>query len=242
VSPSTWLYIAVAILLDGCAGLAGGVMPERWIVTRRPALVGFASGVLLGVVFLDLLPEALAKGSSRAVLGTALASFTAMACLEWWLGHRRSRHSAQGPLPIMLLGSDALHNIGDGAAIAASFLASPRLGVVTAFAVIVHEVPEEIGDYALLRRAGMRRGSALLAMAAVQLTAAIGAVATVLAASTWEMAAGWVLGLAAGTFLYIGATDLLPEVLHERAEGASSRQAVLGFAVGIAVAVTKTLV
>ena len=71
---------------------------------------------------------------------------------------------------------------------------------------------------------------------------AFAGVATVLAASTWEMAAGWVLGLAGGTFLYIGATDLLPEVLHERAEGASSRQAVLGFAVGIAVAVTKTLV
>jgi zinc and cadmium transporter len=141
----------------------------------------------------------------------------------------------------MLLGSDALHNIGDGAAIAAAFLVSPRLGVVTALAVIAHEVPEEIGDYALLRAAGMARGRALLAMAGVQLTAGLGALITVLAASAWAQAAGYVLGLASGTFLYIGATDLLPEVLHERGRETASRQAVLGFGAGVVVAVVKSV-
>jgi zinc and cadmium transporter len=236
-----WLYIAVAVLLDGCAGLAGGVMPERWLVSRRSALVGFASGVLLGVVFLEVLPEALAHANARAVLGLTLGSFVAMAGLEWWLGHRRSRHAGHAALPVMLLGSDALHNVGDGAAIAASFLVSPRLGVATAFAVIVHEVPEEVGDYAILRRAGMTRASALAAMGAVQLTAAVGAVVTVLAASAWQRAASSVLGLAGGTFVYIGATDLLPEVLHEQAEGTSNRQAFIGFVTGVAIAVAKVL-
>jgi hypothetical protein len=69
---------------------------------------------------------------------------------------------------MMLLGSDALHNIGDGAAIGASFLVSPRLGVAMAFAMIVHEDPEEVGDYAILRGAGMGRGAALAAMAAIR--------------------------------------------------------------------------
>ena len=236
-----WLAITLAVLVDGCAGLTGALLSEAWLASRRGALVGFATGVILGVAFLDILPEALVNGGTKTILGIALASFSCTAALEWWLGHRRSRHDAHTILPAMLLGSDGLHNAGDGAAIAAAFIASPRLGVATALAVIVHEVPQEVGDYAILRSSGMSRGRAAVALSLVQLTAGLGALVAILVASVWTSAIRYLLGIAAGTFLYIGSSDLLPELLHESPEGRAGWQAILGFLAGVAVAVTSAL-
>lgn len=220
--------------------MTGALLPEAWLASRRQALVGFATGVILGVAFLDILPEALVKGDAKTILGIALASFSATAALEWWLGHRRSRHDSHSILPVMLLGSDGLHNAGDGAAIAAAFLASPRLGVATALAVIVHEVPQEVGDYAILRSAGVSRGRAVVALSLVQLTAGLGALAAILTASAWTSATRGVLGIAAGTFVYIGGSDLLPELLHESRDGRAGWQAIAGFLAGLVVAVASS--
>jgi zinc and cadmium transporter len=239
-SKVVWIYVSVAVLLDGLVGVVGGVIPERWIATRRHLLVGFAAGVLVGVVFLDLLPEALAAAEPRVPLAIVLASFSGMALVEWWLGHHRSRHERGTPLPLMLLGSDALHNAADGAAMAAAFLTSPRLGVVTSLAILLHEIPEEVGDFAILRGAGMRRGRALFAMAMVQLTSGIGAAAALLGAAIWQRLSGGILALAAGTFLYIGACDLLPDILHGRATTAR-RQPIAGFVAGLAAAALVSL-
>jgi zinc and cadmium transporter len=135
---------------------------------------------------------------------------------------------------VTLLGSDALHNIGDGATIAAAFLSSTRLGAVTTVAVLAHELPQEVGDYVLLRAAGIRRAPALLRLGAVQLTAAIGAGAVAFASSLFARASGIVLAVAGGTFLHIGATDLLPEVVHGEGEQRGRAGAVLGLLLGIA--------
>ena len=123
--------------------------------------------------------------------------------------------------------ADGVHNFCDGMTIAAAFTMSPRVGVVTSIAVILHELPQELADYALLRSAGMSRRGALLNLALVQLTAGLGA-ATTLLASQWSAGnEGIVLSLAAGMFLYIGAHDLLPEVVR-----AKQRGAWVAFAVG----------
>jgi zinc and cadmium transporter len=119
-------------------------------------------------------------------------------------------------VPIALLAADALHNIGDGMAIAAAFLVSRRIGLVTSIAVIVHEVPEEIADYTLLRSAGLARTPAVLALAAVQLTAAIGAAGTLVASAQITAAAPVLLAVAAGTFVHIAAIDLAPELIRAR--------------------------
>jgi zinc and cadmium transporter len=129
--------------------------------------------------------------------------------------------------PVALLGSDALHNFGDGMAIAAAFLVSPQLGLYTSIAVILHELPEELADYALLRGAGMSRRTALASLAVVQLTAALGAAASLVASHWLAGARGLVLALAAGMFLYIALVDLLPAVIRSR-----SRSAWLAFGVG----------
>lgn len=150
-------------------------------------------------------------------------------------GHAHRRGGIPAPAaPLTLLASDALHNIGDGMAISAAFVISVPLGAVTSLAVILHELPEEIGDYVLLRAAGIARRRALFALAGVQATAALGALGVLLAASQTERLAGVALSIAAGTFLFIAATDLLPEVLRSDADRRERSEAALGFVLGAA--------
>ncbi|MFT3767476.1 MAG: ZIP family metal transporter [Minicystis sp.] len=230
-----WLYIGAALLLDGAVGLAGGLLPEHRLVRHRALFVGFAAGALLGAAFLDVLPEAIEAAGSRAMTW-ALGAFMLTTLLGRMAANRWPTTTAtRSPgLPVKLLGSDALHNIGDGAIIAAAFFSSTGLGVVTTFAVLAHELPQEVGDYVLLRAAGIRRGPAILALAAVQMTALIGAAAVAFASSLFARTSGVVLAVAGGTFLQIGATDLLPEVLNGEGEPRGRTIAVLGLLLGIA--------
>jgi len=208
----TALWVALAIALDGAAGLAGALVPERWLVRYRPALLGFAAGALLAAALLDLLPDALAAQGER-VLPWLLASIVALAAFEWLLPLHDHHDHLGAATPYALLGSDALHNFGDGMAIAAAFMASPRFGVITTLAVIVHEVPQEVADYAVLRGAGVGKRRALLGLVCVQLTAALGAIVTLAGASLLG-ANGIILAIAAGTFVYIACVELLPDVLR----------------------------
>ncbi|HVV51217.1 MAG TPA: ZIP family metal transporter [Polyangia bacterium] len=235
----TIAYVAAAVVADGCAGLVGALVPERRLERSRHALLGFASGVLLGTTFLDLLPEAFGAAPRGAVLGLIATSFAVMAGLEWALGRRRLDTLKGGRLAAMLLGADAFHNAADGAAIAASFLVSPRLGIITAVAVIAHEVPEELADYILLRSSALTRAWALVAMTGVQLTAAVGAAITLLSAAAWRNVSGLALGIAAGTFLYIAVADLLPALWTSPA-GARGR-AGAGFLAGLVLAILETI-
>jgi zinc and cadmium transporter len=236
----TVLYVIVAVVADGCAALTGGLLPERWLQRSRRVLVGFAAGVLIGTTLLDLLPGSLAEASHGVVFASILGSLSTMAFLEWAIG-RRSPGSSGTRLAATLLGADAFHNTADGAAIAASFLVSPRLGIITAVAVVVHEVPEELADYVLLRNAGLTRARALLAMTGVQSTAAIGAAVTLLSAAAWRHVSGVVLAVAAGTFLYIALVDLMPSVLRSEAgSGRPRTEAVAGLLAGLALTVFES--
>ena len=140
------------------------------------ALVSFAAGTLLAAVFLEILPEAVVHIGPRA-LPWAFGGFVLAGVLERLFGeheHDRPEATRRG-LPLVLLASDAIHNIGDGAAVAAAFMTSPHAGVIASFAVIAHEVPQEIGDFALLRRSGFSRRRALGALLGTQVSAGIGA-------------------------------------------------------------------
>lgn len=250
----TTLFIWLAVLADGLAGLTGGLLSERWMKRHLPALVAFAAGALIGAVFLEVLPEAI-EAAGLGALRWALVSFLALTFVEWFLGPHHHDHSAHAPghphhhdetmkapstvVPSLLVG-DALHNIGDGAAVAAAFLVSPAAGVATALAVIAHELPQEVGDYALLRATGLSRARALLALGAVQLSAVAGAGAVLLGSRWVEGLEGIILALASGTFLYIGATDLLPELRHIPSPGAA-RGRLLGFLLGLALVATASV-
>lgn len=235
---SYWL-ISLALIVDGLAGFAGALLSERWLGRRQQGFMAFAAGALLTAVFLDILPEAVERFGSSSLLW-AFVSFVGMAFLESALGHHHVRGEAgeSVPLPGALLASDAAHNIGDGAAVAAAFLVSPQVGVVTALAVIAHEVPQEVGDYVLLRAAGYSKARALLANAAIQLTAVVGALGVLFAARMIARATGVILALAAGSFLYIGATDLLPEISVRRGR---QWDRWLGFAGGVTLVALASL-
>jgi zinc and cadmium transporter len=229
---SRTLAIAVALAFDAAAGLAGGLLSDRWLHRHLGPLVGFAAGALLAVAFLDLLPAAAAE-LGGAGFALALGSFAASALLSWHAHPAHGPAEVAGPAPLALLASDALHNMGDGAAVAAAFLASPKAGIAAAAAVVFHELPQELGDFALLRASGLGRGRALLALFAVQLTAYLGAALVLLAAQRAAHVTGIAVALAAGTFLHIGATDLLPELA--RGQPAERRGRRAGFLLGLGV-------
>jgi zinc and cadmium transporter len=222
------LWVALAIALDGLIALASGLVPDRWLGRYRGPMLGFATGTLLASGLCEILPEAVARDGISAVPLIAAAMLT-LGLVEW-ASARRGHHRNRPILPVALLGSDALHNLGDGMAIAAAFLVGPRLGVLTTAAVMLHELPEEIADYALLRAHGMRKRAALLALTAVQLTAGLGAAGTLLATSALAHAQGAVLAIACGMFVYIAAIDLLPELWRSR-----SWPALASGALGVAI-------
>ncbi|HET9987044.1 MAG TPA: ZIP family metal transporter [Kofleriaceae bacterium] len=231
-----WIWITAAVIVDGCAGLVGGLIRDVWLERRRSGLIGFAAGALLAAALLDVLPEALRSRGPQA-LWWALGAFVVGALFEWSLSahvHRRGGTPAAAA-PLTLLASDALHNVGDGIAIAAAFLVSIPVGVVTSLAVIVHEVPEELGDYALLRASGMKKRTALVALGGVQLTAAVGAFGTLVAATRTAELSGIALAISTGMFLFIATADLLPEVLRTAVRGRARVEAVLGFLLGVGV-------
>lgn len=236
-----WVPISIALVLNGAAGLVGGLFSDRWIARRGRVLVGFAAGGLLGAVFFDTLPEAIDSLGSGATVW-AFAGFALAGAWEWLVG----RHEHGPPrvkrraAPVVLLTSDALHNVADGAAVAAAFLVSERAGLVAAFAVISHEVPQELGDYALLRHWGYPRGRALFALALVQLTAFAGAFSLAAATAGSQQLSATALAIGSGAFLYIGAVDLVPD-LRAAAPAAGKSQQLVGFGAGVAVVATIRL-
>jgi zinc and cadmium transporter len=222
-------WIVLVVVLDGAAPLIGGLLPDAKLRRWRPAMFGFAAGTLLVSGAADVLPEAVDRVGPVA-LALGLGAFTLLGLVER-VTSRRRRHEERPVSPIALLGSDALHNFGDGLAIAAAFLVSPHLGLYTSFAVIMHELPEELADYALLRTAGMSKRGALASLALVQLTSALGAASALVASRGLAGIEGSMLAVAAGMFLYIGAIDLLPEVVR-----AKRHSAWMAFGVGAALA------
>lgn len=209
------LWIGLALTANAATAVVGALLSERVLHAYLDALVAFAAGALLGAVLLDVLPEAVELGGPD-VLRWTLLGYVGPALLGWAVGshhhHGDADHAHPPTTPAVLLASDGLHNAVDGAAIAAAFLASPQTGLAVTAAVLAHEIPQEVGDFAILRAAGQSRRTALLALTGAQLASFAGAGAVVLAADIVAHAAGPVLALAAGSFLYVTASDLVPRI------------------------------
>jgi zinc and cadmium transporter len=206
-----------------------------------PRMVGYAVGVLLGSAFLHLLPEAFAQtddiGRLFAVtLAGLLAFFLLEKALLWRHCHHAPAEQAQPGrrrrlAPLIVLG-DGFHNLIDGVLIAAAFLADVRVGIAAAVAIVVHEIPQEIGDFMVLLHAGYSRGRALLLNLGSSLASLIGGIGGYVALSGMEAVVPYMLALAAASFIYIATADLIP-YLNEHADGRSAVWQIALIAAGV---------
>jgi zinc and cadmium transporter len=193
----------------------------QWNERRSLLFISFAAGVLLATTFLELLPEAVERsGGEGDFLVAALVAMGAFFVLERFLHGfhtHEDRHAAVSGYLILI--GDTLHNFIDGVVIAATFLVDPALGVATTVAVAAHEIPQEIADYGILLTAGFSRARALLLNFLSGLSALLGAAFCFAFQATVEQNLPWFMAATGGMFIYIAASDLMPELHHSHPRG-----------------------
>ncbi|HRY36677.1 MAG TPA: ZIP family metal transporter [Candidatus Magasanikbacteria bacterium] len=180
-------------------------------------LVSLSAGALMGGAFFHLLPEAAEELDINVLLLTVVISFVFFFFLEkllFW------RHCHKGECSVHTFGymnliGDSLHNFIDGVVIASAFLIDIRLGVVTTLAIALHEIPQEIGDFGVLIHAGFEKKKALIVNYLVALTVLLGGIAGYFASFAIKGVVPYLLPFAAGGFIYIAASDLMPEIRKE---------------------------
>ena len=201
-----------------------------------PGLVSYAVGALLGVALMAMLPEALDVAPAPRVFGTLLVGILGFFVLEklvLWRHCHSDECEVHGASATLVLFGGAVHNFVDGAVIGAALLTSVPLGISTAVAVAAHEVPSEIGDFAVLLHAGYSRSRALLLNVLCALASVAGAISAVLLVDVVPNLLPYLLALASSSFLYVAMSDLIPD-LHDRGRtGFAAIRQVLFVAMGM---------
>ena len=189
------------------------------------SLLSFAAGAFMAVSFIDILPEAIeAVEEPRYVFYAALAGFISFFTLERFLMRYLRRHDEADTgkyhsdhtesLPILVVLGDSLHNLLDGVIIALTFLADPSLGLITTLAIAAHEIPQEIGDFTILLNQGWSKSRIVVVNIFSSLMSVAGVVIGYYAGLSFEEFLPYLLAGVAGVFIYIAASDLVPEVHH----------------------------
>ena len=229
------LFIAIGLsLLGGFGGLlvASGILLIKDSTRAKliPWLVSYAVGALLGVAMLAILPLTLGALPPGRVFSTLLAGILVFFVLEklvlWRHCHTHDCEVHDGSVIPVLIG-DAFHNFVDGAVVAAAVMTSVPLGVTTAVAVAAHEIPQEVGDFAILLHAGYSRGRALLLNVLSGAASALGAIVAYFALDLVPLLTPYFLVLAAASFLYVAMADLIPGLHRGRTDAGSLRQILL---------------
>ncbi len=219
-------YALISVLIISLISFVGALtlVLKRELLNRSIfILVSLAVGALLGDVFVHIIPEAYESMSdtrliSFLIIGGILTFFILEKVLHWH--HHTFEHAEDHEHPIgkMVLLGDSVHNFIDGLLIASSYMISVEVGVATTVAVILHEIPQEIGNFGVLMHAGYKTGKALWYNFLSALTSIIGAVVALVFGSMTEMFALWLLPVTAGGFIYIALSDLIPELHKDRTE------------------------
>jgi len=236
------------------ATVAGGVLSllaaAALALNARAAwvqvLISYAVGALLGAAFLELLPEAFQMGVSiekmtATVLGGILLFFVLEKLVLWRHCHLEQCEAHDPPQAqhdhgrsgMMIMIGDTFHNFVDGVLIAAAFLANHELGVVTAIAIIAHEIPQEVGDFLILLHSGYSKARALLFNLLSSAAMVAGGVLAYFALQTLQEWVPYLLALAAASMLYVSVADLIPG-LHRRPELQATLQQVVLIVLGVA--------
>jgi zinc and cadmium transporter len=224
----TLLYIVLATAAGGLLSVVIAASLTLAVLGRLVrSLVSLSAGVLLGTALLNVLPEAFeSRAQPQALFATLLGGLLFFWLLEKAELYRHDHHhegdghghqhdfdagrAGRGGLSVLV--GDTVHNFCDGVIVAAAFLADPGLGVVTALAIMAHEIPQEVGDYIVLLNAGFTRARALLFNALSGLAAVAGGVLAYFLIGPWAALLPYLLVVAASSFIYVAVADLLPQL------------------------------
>lgn len=249
----SWILL-FTVLAGVLSVLFAGVfllLPDKqrsWIL---PHLVSFATGALLGAALLALLPQAVRNAGPDGVYGIGLALVAGIGMFFILEKAVLWRHSHSGELAdhgahhdhhqhrneasaVLVLVGDSIHNALDGVLIAAAFLTDVKLGIVTGIAAITHEIPQEVGDFAVLLHSGMSRSRALFLNLATSLSSVLGGVLAYFALQPVQQLLPYAIAVAAACFLYVAVADLIPG-LHRQVGMRTSITQVILIAAGIGV-------
>lgn len=256
MSVLSWILVA-SLVGGGLSVLAAALFAFTARAAWVPMLISYAIGALLGAAFLEVLPHAvIASGDASASGATILAGILGFFVLEklvLWRhchiesceGHEPQVHGHgldHGRSGLLILVGDTFHNFVDGVLIAAAFMEDIRLGIVTALAIIAHEIPQEVGDFVILLHSGYSKGRALAYNLLSSLATLVGGMLAWYTLSAAQNVVPVMLSLGAASMIYVAVADLIPG-LHKRPELAATLQQVTLIVLGIAtIAVTHHLV
>ena len=228
------LWIIGFSILGSIGAVAGAavllIFPEAIRKVLVPRLISYATGTLLGAAFLGMIPAGLSQAPAVAVMATVLAGMVLFFVLEklvLWRHCHDGECEVHGRAGLLILIGDAFHNFVDGVVITAAFLTSIPLGIATSLAVIAHEVPQEIGDFAILLDNGYGRMRAFVLNTLSAATTLPGALVAYFWLGEMREAVPYVLAISAASFIYIAAADLIPSLHRQVTLAASLWQLVL---------------
>lgn len=230
----TLSYLIITIIIGSLLSLLAGALLFTTKKRRDTALLlalPFAAGALLAAAFLDLLPESFELEDPAIMLIYALIGLTSFfvleRCASWF--HHHHEHSddhknvrQRG----LVVAGDVLHNAIDGIAVGAAFLVSIPTGVVTMLAVSAHEIPKELGTFALLLSRGWKDKKVLLANILTAIATLVAAVVVYVLGSDAHLPVGPLLAFTAGCFIYVAASDIIPDI-HEQSRRIGTIQAIM---------------
>ncbi|RMD66931.1 ZIP family metal transporter [Candidatus Pacearchaeota archaeon] len=233
------VYIIASVIVVSLVSLVGAIsLPTKKLRKSLIYVVSFSAGALLGDSFLHLVPEIYARSflvPSLFVLLGIMLFFSLEKIIHWQHCHKTIYEKNHvHPLVVTNLVGDGLHNFIDGMLIAATYLASLPAGIATTIAVILHEIPQEIGDYGVLLHAGLSKKKALALNFLSALLALAGAIVVMLAQNLLNLAP-LLVPITAGGFIYIATADLIPEIHKHSQEIKTSLLQLLSLSLGIGV-------
>jgi len=218
---SSLLYIILSTFIISSASLVGVFtlsIKEKTLSKFLLSLISLSAGALIGGAFLHLLPEASEMLNIETIYFIVLLSFTSFFLVEkllHWRHCHKNKCDVHHTIGYMNLIGDAVHNFIDGLVIAGTFLTDIRLGIITSIAIALHEIPQEIGDFGVLVYSGFTRKKALFANFFVAATSILGGIVGYFLSMQINNITSYLLPFTAGGFIYVAASDLMPEIRKE---------------------------
>jgi zinc and cadmium transporter len=237
----TFFLMTLAIIVGSLISLIGGAVLLRFKKRRQAALLltmPFGAGALLAAAFFDLLPESFELADPRTMLLYTLAGFMFFfvleRCASWFHHHHEHEHPAHNAQQRrLIMFGDLMHNAIGGVAIGAAFLVNPATGIITTLAVSAHEIPKELGTFALLLSKGWKDKTVVLANVATAVATVIAAAIVYSLGKDLDAFVAPMLALTAGFFVYVAASDIIPDI-HEQPQKIGTVQAAM-LVVGVVV-------